>query len=76
VVELGCEDGTGSGSCSVATFGIGGVEASGFVTRDVVSRTSLSDEVSQITQGKERRFYNFDNEQRTRNLYSISCGMK
>jgi hypothetical protein len=36
----------------VASFGISDGKASGFVTRDVVSHACLSDEASQITQGK------------------------
>jgi hypothetical protein len=31
-------DGTGSGSCPVAGFGISGVESSGSATRDIVSK--------------------------------------
>jgi hypothetical protein len=30
-------DGTGSGSCPMAGFGIGGVESSGSVTRELVN---------------------------------------
>jgi hypothetical protein len=44
----------GSRSCSVATVGINDVKASGFVTRDFVSHTSLSDEASEITQGEKK----------------------
>lgn len=41
MVELVCDGGTDSRSCSVATFDIGDVKATGFVTGDVVSHASF-----------------------------------
>jgi hypothetical protein len=34
-------DGTGSGSCAVASFDISGVEPSGSVTRELISKMDL-----------------------------------
>jgi hypothetical protein len=41
-------DGTGSGSCSVAGFGISGVEPSGFATRELV-RSFKSNPVTDLS---------------------------